>query len=166
MQKIHNKRYSRNPNYRAYQKLYQKTAKFIEWKKAWSKDYYEKYKQTGKQKENDKKYRESVKGRANRRREEQKRKARKRGLPITLTPDDWEQAKRYFCGCAYCGVAEELQQDHFVPLSKNGGYTADNIVPACPKCNQSKKDNDPEAWCTPKQYERVMNYLLVNREEM
>ncbi|MFE4367961.1 MULTISPECIES: HNH endonuclease [unclassified Streptomyces] len=40
--------------------------------------------------------------------------------------------------CAYCpdGRAEHL--DHVVPLSKGGTDTADNMVPACAKCNLSK----------------------------
>ena len=51
-------------------------------------------------------------------------------------------------GCAYCGVVTEepLHQDHRTPLSKEGGYTLANIVPACAGCNSSKSDTDYDAW--------------------
>lgn len=86
----------------------------------------------------------------------QKRKAKKDKLPATLTAQQWEATKKAFdYGCAYCGMFEErhlqefgenLHQDHFVPLSKGGGYTLENIVPACRRCNSSKGDRLFEEW--------------------
>lgn len=86
----------------------------------------------------------------------QKRKAKKDKLPATLTAQQWEATKKAFdYRCAYCGMFEErhlqefgesLHQDHFVPLSKGGGYTPENIVPACRRCNSSKRDGLFEEW--------------------
>lgn len=72
-----------------------------------------------------------------------RRAARKKGLPATLTAEQWlaiQQAYKHCC--AYCGKKESkkhpLTQDHVIPLSKGGGTTPDNIVPACGPCNSRK----------------------------
>jgi len=89
-----------------------------------------------------------------------KREAQKRNLPATFTALDWKHAKRFFAingveCCAYCGrpigLWHTLAQDHFIPLSKGGAYTADNIIPAChgfDGCNNSKSNRDPVDWLT------------------
>jgi len=70
----------------------------------------------------------------------QRREARKRQLESTLTFEQWEQIKQDFNHeCAYCGKVEKLQQEHFLPLSKGGEYTHNNIVPACQSCNSNKR---------------------------
>lgn len=52
---------------------------------------------------------------------------------------------RYGDACAYCGGPfEEL--DHYVPVSKGGSHTLDNVRPSCTKCNAAKKDSSPDAW--------------------
>lgn len=49
--------------------------------------------------------------------------------------------------CAYCGDRpDQLTTDHVVPLSKGGGNSIDNILPACRSCNSSKKDESLEAF--------------------
>lgn len=71
----------------------------------------------------------------------QRRKARKRKLPATLTPEQWESTKQHFGNkCAYCGKELPLEQDHFMPLSKGGEYALSNIIPSCKSCNCSKQD--------------------------
>jgi 5-methylcytosine-specific restriction endonuclease McrA len=40
--------------------------------------------------------------------------------------------------CVYCGTDEEVGYDHFVPLSKGGANTVDNVVRACRACNSKK----------------------------
>lgn len=83
-----------------------------------------------------------------------RRDSRKRQLPTTFTATDWERCLTYWHGvCAYCGnpprlwdKSTVLTQDHFIPVTKNGGYTPDNILPACKACNSSKCDNDPIEW--------------------
>ena len=69
-----------------------------------------------------------------------RRRTAQRGLPATLTAAQWtaiQAAYRYRCAYCHQRVAR-LTQDHVIPVSKGGGYTADNIVPACGGCNQSK----------------------------
>lgn len=78
---------------------------------------------------------------------EQKRNAVKRNLPHTLTTEEWEVIKKNFSNkCCYCGKDGPLKQDHFVPLSKGGEYTRNNIVPACQSCNSSKGAKDFYEW--------------------
>lgn len=43
-----------------------------------------------------------------------------------------------FKACTKCGRDLPLSQDHFIPLSKGGEYTLNNIIPACVHCNSSK----------------------------
>lgn len=68
------------------------------------------------------------------------RYAKKQELPATLTADEWREIlDRHFGRCHYCGKkTEELEQEHMKPVSKGGGYTKENIVPACRSCNGSK----------------------------
>lgn len=79
--------------------------------------------------------------------ETQKRLARKRSLPATLTKDQWVAILQSFNNlCAYCGQEKPLQQDHFIALAKGGEYSHDNIVPACAECNQYKNAHDFFEW--------------------
>jgi hypothetical protein len=102
-----------------------------------------------------------------------RRRAKEKGLPSTLTNDDWNRALSYFGGfCAYCGRPagfwHTLAQDHFVPVNKGGGYTPDNIVPAChgvDGCNNSKNNNDPADWLTRKFGKRKANAILKRIRE-
>lgn len=73
-----------------------------------------------------------------------RRMALKRGLPYTLTIEQWEAIKRiYKYRCAYCGAKPEvLEQDHVIPVSRGGGTIAENIVPACKFCNCSKGNRE------------------------
>lgn len=74
-------------------------------------------------------------------------KARKRDLPATLTVEQWGRIKEYFNHqCAYCGAEVSLTQDHLIAVIRDGGYTADNIIPACGRCNSSKDHHLFEEW--------------------
>jgi 5-methylcytosine-specific restriction endonuclease McrA len=57
-----------------------------------------------------------------------------------ITVEEWETIKNEASNrCSYCGQkSNKLQMDHVVPVSKGGSHNAENIVPACPSCNQSK----------------------------
>jgi 5-methylcytosine-specific restriction endonuclease McrA len=72
-----------------------------------------------------------------------RRRTLKRGLPATLTNKEWQRIliKAGNC-CTYCDCkfSSKLKavQDHFIPLSKGGPYTKENIVPACQSCNSRK----------------------------
>lgn len=63
-----------------------------------------------------------------------------------VTPGEWREIKASFDHkCFYCGTRPaRLTQDHFVPLSKGGVHSAENIVPACQSCNSRKRDLSAE----------------------
>lgn len=97
----------------------------------------------------------------------QRRKAIKKELPHTLTVEQWEAIKKRFNnGCAYCGCGGELEQEHFVPLSKGGGYTHNNIVPACKSCNNSKYTKSFFEWYpqqvfySQERYDKILVYII------
>lgn len=71
-----------------------------------------------------------------------RRRARVQGLPDTLTVAQWHAIlEAHNHACVYCGVTGiAFHREHKIPASKGGGYTAENIVPACPTCNLRKKD--------------------------
>jgi 5-methylcytosine-specific restriction endonuclease McrA len=75
----------------------------------------------------------------------QKRRAALRGAPVNdFTFEQWNAKKKlYGFRCVYCGKKKKLTQDHLRPLSKGGGHTDLNIVPACGPCNSRKKDGPP-----------------------
>lgn len=74
-----------------------------------------------------------------------KRRAQARRVLATLTNSQWEAIKKaYRNHCAYCGKHSlRLTQDHVIPISKGGGHTAENVVPACRSCNSSKGNRQP-----------------------
>ena len=125
-----------------------------------------KYREENREKEaaRNKKYREENPEKM--RAKDQRRRALKSALPATFTPKQWKQALAYFDHkCAYCGKPlSKAHQEHFIPLSKGGGYTKRNIVPSCPKCNLSKHNHNPLDWLVMKSkglvvYVKVMKYL-------
>jgi hypothetical protein len=77
----------------------------------------------------------------------QRRNAKKRLLPASLTTKQWGTCLEYFYNkCCYCGKEDSLTQDHFVPISQGGEYAANNIVPCCKSCNPSKSNKDFFEW--------------------
>ncbi len=92
----------------------------------------------------------------------QKRRAQKMSLPNDFKVEDWEKCKNYFHNrCAYCGCEGDIEQDHFIPLSRGGGYTANNIIPACKKCNSSKQANLFEEWYIKQQFYSIDRELKI-----
>lgn len=74
----------------------------------------------------------------------QRYRAQKRNLPNTLTVSEWRNiCAAYRFRCAYCGKKTKLTQDHVLSLSKGGGTTAHNTLPACQSCNASKQTGPP-----------------------
>lgn len=71
-----------------------------------------------------------------------------KSLPNDFSKEDWQASLMFFGNsCAYCGTKDKsLQHEHFVPVSKNGEYTALNILPACKGCNASKYVFDFRDW--------------------
>ena len=86
--------------------------------------------------------------------------AKKKTLPASLTVKQWKQIKQSFDNkCAYCGRELPLTKDHFIPVTKNGEYTLNNIVPACRSCNVSKHNKDFFQWYP------VQNFYSKDREK-
>jgi len=73
----------------------------------------------------------------------ERRRAKKKKLSSTLTVAQWEGIKQHFNNqCCYCGKELPLTIEHFVPISKNGEYTTNNIICSCLSCNSSKGNKD------------------------
>ena len=62
---------------------------------------------------------------------------RKKGRPGTLTVEQWEAILEETGGCYFCGEPDlsYITFEHVMPKSIGGGFTAENIVPACVRCN-------------------------------
>lgn len=60
--------------------------------------------------------------------------------PDCLTVQQWQAIlERHGGKCVYCGRPDILlTKDHVIPLASGGRHTAENIVPACRRCNISK----------------------------
>ena len=58
----------------------------------------------------------------------------------SLTPHEWKTILEVFShACAYClRTDRKLSQDHVIAVSRGGGHTVENVVPACMPCNQRK----------------------------
>lgn len=78
----------------------------------------------------------------------QKRRARKLSAEGAHTAKDIrEQLKRQKGKCYYCGgKLENYHVDHVIPLSRGGSDGPDNLVIACPHCNDSKGTKLPHEW--------------------
>jgi 5-methylcytosine-specific restriction endonuclease McrA len=63
---------------------------------------------------------------------------RKRGAGGTLTVEDWEAMLEATGGCYFCGSTESITMEHLMPRSIGGGFTPENIVPACKWCNRAR----------------------------
>jgi len=119
-------------------------------------------------------YRQTPKGKELERRQNHRRLAREAGVPATLTQTEWQASLDFFGNCcAYCGDSDvSLSQEHIVPLSAGGGYVAENVVPACSRCNESKHKKPLEDWLVEPAStfvlknagERIKEYLLVVAE--
>jgi 5-methylcytosine-specific restriction endonuclease McrA len=48
--------------------------------------------------------------------------------------------------CAYCGADNPTSVDHVVPVAAGGVTDLSNLVPACSRCNSSKRDRDLKEW--------------------
>jgi len=57
-----------------------------------------------------------------------------------------ERFAQFDNSCAYCGDTTNLIVEHFIPRSKGGPHASGNLLPACQRCNVSKRDHDPEHW--------------------
>lgn len=126
--------------------------------KAWSKAHPERFKKTVK-KYNDKPERkEKVRSMYRENPEKHRalvrqRRARILSLPATFTHEQWQRCLEWWNNtCAYCGAQQSfwhvLEQEHFIPVSKGGGYIAVNVIPACRPCNSAKRTALATEWLT------------------
>ena len=90
-------------------------------------------------------------------------------VETNYSKEQWTKTIIYFQSkCAYCGKIKELTQDHFIPLSKGGEYTLNNIIPACGTCNSSKFNNEfldwysKQSFYTKKREKKILDYLNYN----
>lgn len=92
-----------------------------------------------------------------------RRDAIKKSLLHTFTAVEWSDCLKEFDNkCAYCGTeTHEMQQDHFIPLSKGGEYTKWNIIPSCKECNLNKRAEVFKEW-----YQRQTFYSLQKEEKI
>jgi len=91
-------------------------------------------------------YRQSQAGKLSRARSAHKRRAKQMDAELTLTHEEWSKTLgAYNYHCAYCGSPFDKinrpTRDHVVPVSLGGGFTRENIVPACKSCNSAKHDS-------------------------
>lgn len=94
---------------------------------------------------------------------EQKRLAKHRNLPRTLTVKEWDDCKSFFNNkCAYCGKEEKLTVDHYIPLANEKclGTVIENVVPACISCNSSKHKKDAVEWINEKNDLHTAQHIL------
>lgn len=79
----------------------------------------------------------------------QRRRARKKLLPDTLTVQQIDFLKEYFNNkCAICGSTTKLELDHWLPLTNVNclGTVAENILLLCRQCNRAKRNVPPQQW--------------------
>ena len=101
----------------------------------------------------------------------QTRKARYRSRLLnaegTFTRREWAERKAQFGNrCAYCGRRTKLlTADHYVPLSKGGTNTIDNIIPACPDCNRRKWSRDPSEFKFTRRAQMVLAQLTEEKKK-
>lgn len=100
----------------------------------------------------------------------EKRRMLKLSLPYNFSVEDWNSCLEYFGNeCAYCGELGKLTQDHFIPLSKGGEYTKNNIIPVCLSCNSSKQDRHFFSWYPSKPFyskqreQKILKYLNYDK---
>ena len=76
------------------------------------------------------------------------RKGRCKKVISSLSPDDWQECLEYFdYKDAYTGLPmKTISQDHIIPLSEEGNYTRQNIIPCENSINKSKGTSDMETW--------------------
>jgi hypothetical protein len=78
---------------------------------------------------------------------EQRRRALKKGLPYTITDEQYESTIEYFGGCALTGATTNLNCDHVIPLATgHGGTIHENMIPLRNDLNKSKSDANLFEW--------------------
>jgi hypothetical protein len=91
-------------------------------------------------------YMKTDEGRASAKRNWNKRRKNAQSVINNLTLQQERFMLFYFNNaCVICDASHE-HKDHWVPISKGGGYTVTNVVPMCASCNCSKNATMPGVW--------------------
>jgi len=141
------KEYYKTDRYKKLRKI--QCSKYYNENKETISEYHKKWYQDNKEtiKVTRDKYLATPKAKAICRQQEQTRRARKESLPATLTVEEWKDiCTSWDNKCAYCSSDNTLAQEHIIPVIKGGGYTKENILPACRSCNSSKGVKDMDIW--------------------
>lgn len=125
-------------------------------------------------------YKEKIAARTKKYREEnkelhrlysQRRLARKKALPNTLTPQQWNLVLEHFNGgCALTKQTENIHLEHFIPISwGHGGTTHKNCYPMVDRLNYSKHDLNPFIWIKrfpqyKESFKELVKYLAEQNE--
>ena len=81
-----------------------------------------------------------------------KRRAKKLEVNENYTKEDEAFTKNLFDhACFNCGSTENLEVDHYRPLSKGNALTLTNAIILCRSCNSSKGPKDPEEFFSEEQ---------------
>lgn len=130
-----------------------------------------------KARERQKKYATSEQGRNIKRIIYQRRRNRELSLYNNFEPKNWEDCKDYFRNkngnttCAYCGKeTDKVTMEHFIPVSKGGELSHNNILPVCKSCNSSKCNKDFFEWYpqqgfySKKREKKILEYLNYTKD--
>jgi len=107
------------------------------------------YSETHREQEREKKRRWRANNPEKHRAEKERRRAWKLNAEGEYTADDIKaQYSRQKGKCYWCNVKlnNKYHVDHIVPLSRGGSNRPDNIVCACPHCNDSRGAKLPHEW--------------------
>ncbi|OMD20654.1 hypothetical protein BJP48_30840 [Paenibacillus odorifer] len=99
-----------------------------------------------------------------------RRRDKEKNLTADLTPEQWNACLEHFDHkCAYCGQSSDcLNMEHFIPVSKGGGFTVSNIVPSCGICNSMKNASDFSIWYPKQQFylpireRKILEYIAIS----
>ena len=92
------------------------------------------------------------------------RRAIVNGLEGDFTSEQKIYLLNYFKNsCAYCGITENIEFDHFLSIKRGGATTSRNILSVCGGCNQSKTDNDFLSWYLRQSFFSEERLLLIVR---
>lgn len=147
--------------------------KIAQYKKQWADENREHI-----NKRNRIKYKENPGYRASVKASYHKRESLKKEVLATLTSEEWIECQDYFrdeegnTRCAYCNkITKSATIEHFIPISKGGILTKENVLPVCLSCNTSKQDTDFFEWYPKQEFysknqeEKILKYLGYNQNK-